>query len=268
MLCKINPTLGGATDEKARAINFLRAIQAICTASAGSTPSVASLTTPTATPTIGVSGSVDIITEVISNAEAGGWTSSASTNVISNYNASLSSPYTVDLYRDSGKSVFPYRKLSFRTNPGTNFNASYTSYAYIVCSHGFNTAIDASGSYLLGTNMSVPGTNGDSNPLLYKFDVNGSQATAGASVFRPAAGEWLIASTGDYFIALSGGFGATGNPGNLIYAGLRSVSGWENQYNDNPPLCSVVYDGSDSYAQGSGSSASMFARTLDRTSVV
>ena len=83
MLCKINATVGGATDEKARAINFLRAIQAICTAPAGSTPSVASVTTPTASPSIGTSGSADVITSVISNTEAGGWTSSASTTITS-----------------------------------------------------------------------------------------------------------------------------------------------------------------------------------------
>ena len=131
MLCKINPTLGGATDERARAINFLRAIQAICTAPAGSTPSVASVTTPTASPVIGTNGSVNIITEVISNVEAGGWTASASTNITSNYSDTFTSRYTVDLYRDSGKAAYPYRKLSFRTNPVYSFNSSYLSPIHI-----------------------------------------------------------------------------------------------------------------------------------------
>ena len=50
MLCKINPTVGGATDERARAINMLRAIQAICTAAANTTPTCPSQTGSTATP--------------------------------------------------------------------------------------------------------------------------------------------------------------------------------------------------------------------------
>ena len=124
MLCKINPTLGSATDERARAINWLRAVQAICTASAGSTPSVASVNTPTASPVIGTSGSVNVITEVISNTEAGGWNNSPSTNITPNYNTAFASPYQLDLYRDSGKATYPYRKMSFRTNYHTSFAGS------------------------------------------------------------------------------------------------------------------------------------------------
>lgn len=264
MLCKINPTLGGATDEKARAINFLRAIQAICTAPAGSTPSVASITTPTASPVIGTAGSVDVITEVISNTEAGGWTTSASTDITSNYNATYSTPYTLDLYRASGKATYPYRKLSFRTNLSYAFNSTYSAYPYIVCSHGFNTATDATGNYLLGTNATLPETNG-TGTLLYKFDVNYGSVSSVTTNFRPAAGEWLIASTDRYFIAVSGGLGTTGNPGTLMYVGLRTTSAWEDQYDDNPPLASVVYDGSQYYVNGCGSNASMFARTFQYT---
>ena len=264
MLCKINPTLGGATDERARAINFLRAIQAICTASAGSTPSVASITTPTASPVIGTAGSVNIITEVISNTEAGGWTTSSSTDITSNYNASYSTPYTLDLYRDSGKATFPYRKLSFRTNLSYAFNNTYTSYPYIVCSHGFNTATDATGNYLLGTNSNIPEANG-TGTLQYKYDVNYGAPSSANTNFRPAAGEYLIASTDRYFIAISGSLGSTGNPGTLMYVGLRTTSGWEDQYDDNPPLASVVYDASQSYQSGCGSNASMFARTFQYT---
>lgn len=266
MLCKINPTLGGATDEKARAINFLRAIQAICTAPAGSTPSVASVTTPTASPVIGTAGSVNVITEVISNTEAGGWTSSASTDITSNYNASYATPYTVDLYRDSGKATFPYRKLSFRTNPTYSFNGPYTTYPYIQCSHGFNTATDATGNYLLGANQIMPDTNG-TGTLSYRFDVNYGAPSSAATTLRPAAGEYLIASTDQYFIAISGSLGTNGNTGSLIYVGLRTTSGWENQYDDNPPLASVVYDNSQYYSTGTGSNASMFARTFQYTGI-
>lgn len=266
MLCKINPTLGGATDEKARAINFLRAIQAICTAPAGSTPSVASVTTPTASPVIGTAGSVNVITEVISNTEAGGWTSSASTNITANYNDSFASPYTLDLYRDSGKAAFPYRKLSFRTNPTYFFNGQYTTYPYIMCSHGFNTATDATGNYLLGGSVTMPETNG-TGTLSYRFDVNYGAPSSAGTTLRPAAGEYLIASTDQYFIAISGSLGTNGNTGSLIYVGLRTTSGWENQYDDNPPLASVVYDNSQYYANGCGSNASMFARTFQYTGI-
>jgi hypothetical protein len=267
MLCKINATVGGATDEKARAINFLRAIQAICTAPAGSTPSVASVTTPTASPVIGTNGSADVITAVISNTEAGGWTASASTNITSNYNTSYSDNYIVDLYRDSGKATYPYRKLSFRTNPMQLFSESYTSYPVIGVSHGYNTSTDASGNYLLGRS-SWYDTDAYGVTNRYKFDVNYYNENGGSHGFRPAAGEWLIASTDRYFIAMSGTLGSTGNPGMMMYVGLRTTNGWEDQYDDNPPLASLVYDGTQNYGSPAGSNASMWARTMQTTGVV
>lgn len=268
MLCKINPNLGGATDERARAINWLRAVQAICTAPAGSTPSVASVSTPTATPTIGVSGSVNVITEVISNVEAGGWTSSASTNVTSNYNNSFGSPYQVDLYRNSGKAAYPFRKMSFRTNPYYVFSSSYTSYPVIYASHGFNTVPDATGNYLLGTTVNLP-ANGVSNT--WKFDVNGLTSNDGTAngnhvIGRINAGEWLIASTERYFICMSGS-AASGNGGTFMYIGLRTTNSWEDQYDDNPPICSLAFDGSSTWSSGVGSHLTAWMRTFQTTGV-
>lgn len=269
MLCKINATLGGATDERARAINWLRAVQAICTAPAGSTPSVASVTTPTASPVIGTAGSVNVITEVISNTEAGGWTASASTNVTSNYNNSFASPYQVDLYRNSGKATYPYRKMSFRTNPYYVFSTSYTSYPWIMASHGFNTATDATGNYLLSTTVNLP-ANGVTNT--WKFDVNGitsndANANSYNNFLRVSVGEWLIASTERYFIAMSGS-AANNNAGTFMYIGLRTTNTWEEQYDDNPPICSVCYDGSQWWSNGIGSNLSAWMRTFQTTGVV
>ncbi len=269
MLCKINATLGGATDERARAINWLRAVQAICTAPAGSTPSVASVTTPTASPVIGTAGSVNVITEVISNTEAGGWTASASTNITSNYNNSLAVPYQLDLYRNSGKATYPYRKMSFRTNPYYVFSNSYTSYPWIMASHGFNTATDATGNYLLGTTVNLP-ANGVTNT--WKFDVNGITSNDGNAnsynnFLKVNVGEWLIASTERYFIAMSGS-AASGNAGTFMYIGLRTTNTWEEQYDDNPPICSVCYDGSQYWQYGIGSNVSAWMRTFQTTGVV
>jgi hypothetical protein len=265
MLCKINCTLGGATDERARAINFLRAVQAICTAPAGSTPSVASVSTPTASPVIGTGGSVNVITEVISNTEAGGWSVSSSTNITSNYSNTFASPYQLDMYRDSGKATYPYRKLSFRTNPRYAFSSSYTTYPIIVASHGFNTAPDASGNYQLGTTFDLPVSGGVTNR--YRFDVNWHDADANAMNYcytlRPNSGEYLIASTERYFIAISGGLGGTA--GTLTYIGLRTTNSWEDQYDDNPPLASLTYDGGGLHANSSGTYASAWMRTFQTT---
>jgi len=54
----------------------------------------------------------------------------------------------------------------------------------------------------------------------------------------------------------------------MMYIGLRTTSSWEDQYDDNPPLASVCFDGSYHYANGGGSNASMFARTFQGTTGV
>ena len=102
----------------------------------------------------------------------------------------------------------------------------------------------------------------------HRFDVNYWTDYSASHGFRPSAGEWLIASTDRYFIAMSGALGSTGQPGMMMYVGLRTTNLWEDQYDDNPPLASVVYDGSANYTTPSGSNASMFARTMQTTGVV
>lgn len=264
MLCKINATLGGSTDERARAINFLRALQAICTAPAGSTPSVPSVGTgPTASPS-----GTNIITEVISNTEAGGWSTSSSTNITPNYNNAFASPYQLDLYRDSGKATYPYRKLSFRTPPTQPFSSTYTTYPRLYCVYGFNTAPDASGNYLLGTNNTAF-TNYETSRY---YQIANRDATAANDLtynrfLAPVAGEYLIASTERYFMALSGGLGS--NSGTFMYVGLRTTNAWEDQYDDNPPLVSLTYDGTDTYNQASsGVGFKAWMRTIQTTGVV
>lgn len=269
MLCKINPSVNGTvTDQKAIAINFLRAIQAITTAAANSTPSVLSQTAPTASPS-----GTDVITQVISNAEGGGWANTANTNITSNYNASFASPYTLDLSRDSGKSAYPFRKLSFRTNPNQLFSGSFTTYPQILVSHGFNTTANAGGNYLLGTTQGMPGAGGvyTSN----RFDVNKTDESTTSNNVTPwgpgvQGGEWLVASTERYFILMSGGLSSTAGygPGAMMYVGLRTTQAWEESYNDNPPIVSVCYDASAYYDNSCGSNASMWTRTLSSSGTV
>lgn len=253
MLCKIDATIG-TTDEKARAINFLRAIQAIATAAAGSTPSVTPLTAPS------TSGTGNVITSVISNTEAGGWTSSSSTTLTSAYSATNATPYLLDLYStansDTGKTTYPYLKASFYTNRGAAFNAtstlawtstSYLSNQCIDVTMGFHTGTAADGSYL-GTNT-VDGA--WSRNLTGGGNLTGGTAYAATTLtsatarqIRASAGEHLVAATSQYIIVMSR-YG-------MVYLGLRNSVAWENAYADNPLLTGFYTDFSNG---GTGSQA-------------
>ena len=235
MLVRVNPTLGGATDEKARAINMLRCIQAVCTAAAGSTPSVVPVTAPS------TNGTGDCIVEVIANAEAGGWTSSASTTVTTSYSATNATYYLLDLYNTAtGKSTYPYFKTSFATNVSYPFNSTYTSYPFIDMIVGFHTTTTADGNYLSGFASHGTAGNQYSDYTSKNMGPWGASVTATTNAtiasrgFRPSNGEYLIASTSNYIIILNANF--------LGYAGIRSNAAWENNYTNNPYVIGFAYN--------------------------
>lgn len=131
---------------------------------------------------------------------------------------------------------------------------------------GYNSAQTATGAYTLVTAFDSIVSQGVSNRN--RIDVNNWNDNGSSHGFRPSAGEWLIASTQRYFIALSGALGTTGFPGMMMYVGLRTTNSWEDQYDDNPPLASVVYQGSSNYTACSGGNAYAWMRTMQTTGVV
>lgn len=239
MLVRFNATLGGATDEKARAINFLRCVQAVCTAAAGSTPSVQPVTAPSTL------GTGDCIVEVISNAEAGGWTSSASTTATTSYSATNATYYVVDLYNSStGKTTYPYAKVTFTTNLSYPFSAAFATYPYIDMIFGFHTATTADGAYLSGFTSNGVSQAADQWSAYRSRNITGMQGVGATTVsysgllsdraLRAANGEWLIASTANYIILM--------NSNGIFYYGMRSNAAWENNYVDNPYVIGFSYN--------------------------
>lgn len=235
MLCRVNATIGGVTEPRALLINLLRCIQAVCTAAQGSTPSVQPVSSP------GTFASGDCIVEVISNAEAGGWTSSSSTNVTTSYSLTNSSipSYYVDLYNTStGKTTYPYYKTTFTTNYGLAYNATqanWNSYGFLDMFTGFHTTTTMDGNYLAGfssfgvsaaadkfsayTGRPITGSAAQNNP-------NGASGTQTGRGFTGGNGEYLIASTANYIILI--------NANCMVYTGIRSNAAWENNYTNNP----------------------------------
>jgi hypothetical protein len=252
MLCRINATIN-TTDTKAQAINFLRCIRAVCTAAAGSTPSVTPVTAPS------TFGAGDCIVEVISNAEAGGWTESSSTTFTQTtpsltgtqwttaYNASLAGCYFLDLYNSAtGKTTYPYYKQTFATSmsSGNYFSGTnWATYPNMDWSTGFHTATTIDGNYLAGLTYNS-NTSATSRNFTMNFG-NTSSASAYNSAghsFRANAGEWLIASTSQYIIII----GSNG----IFYWGNRSNAQWENSYTNNPYNFAFSYHCNSTWSAG------------------
>jgi hypothetical protein len=126
MIVTFQTTINPAADYTACFMNFLRCVTAIATASSGTSALVVNPYT--------ASGVIDTtkncIISIDANAEAGGWTTSTSHNVVSSlsntattYTALASATayqYRADFYNVSGKSALPYKKLSFHSYGANN----------------------------------------------------------------------------------------------------------------------------------------------------
>jgi len=253
MFATIDAGLGSNTDYRNYAINFMRAVRTIATANAGTTPTCNVISGPS-----GTMESNQMIT-VISNTSAGGWTvdeSNTSYNLIGNtYNSSGASgsyPYSLNLYTDTGKNQYPYHMFTIRTNPSYSFGSSFNSYPHLAFYTGVsNTAVWGSGSYggnyssgigttsslLTDVNNSWSNPSYQSNPA-YHTCFNVSHMTWGGS-YTNSIGEnanlFYVAATSDYIIILNRGCG-------MVYSGKRTTQGWEDSYDDNPPVVGFQFN--------------------------
>jgi hypothetical protein len=235
MLVKFNPTIGlTAGDYPKYCYNFFRCVDAVLTATAGSTPVVRPLTAANT-----YDNTKNMITSVIANTEAGGWTRSSSYNLVdASYADSgiTGRTYIADYYNLSNKSDYPYKKISFY--PSTY--STWTSYPNIYVRYGIHTATDYSGTAGYSNDTTAHVINPTSSDF-YQASYNGSgyfinlassnAANQGTALLQGQ--EYWIAATADYVIItepLSG----------MLYCGTRTTQPWENAYSNNPPVVGWV----------------------------
>ena len=247
MFVKFNPTLGTA-NTSLRCYNFMRIITAVATAEAGSTPVVRPMTAA------GVfNNSLNCITEVISNAEAGGWQTSPKfnpSNAIKGHNlddagytdANFNNRiYRADFWRNSGKAQLPFLKFSVVPQ----VYSTWSSYPYIDIIHGAHVdkQYDEVVGYVPNVDTGTGGGYGYASVNLTGVGQDTTRATfhsirpaetgPGTNPWgQPAPNErsdWWLAVTGNYFILIQPFHSIT-------YFGLRSTFPWENNYDDNPPI--------------------------------
>lgn len=230
MLCTIDPGVGGhANDQKSYTYNVLASINAIATAAAGATP----VNNP-----VNSSGTrntnYNCIT-VISNTEAGGWSSSTSNHYTSasTFSGSAATQY-LDLYKATGKTTYPYYRMAIGTYDYA-FNSSFTSYPGLRWWCGCTTSDP--------TSVAVNSSEAD----FFTRPLNAQYTSGATAVSDPAAGTsndhklrfdesgrtYTVAVTANYLIIVA--------PDYLWYFGIRTVGGWEISRTDNPPWVHFSY---------------------------
>ena len=230
MLVVIDPNVGTTDNLSTKFINMIRAIKAVMTASAGSTPSVIPFAS-----TAGVGSNSTSMITVIANTEAGGWSvGSGDTVPASTYTATTN--YFLDLYvQNTGSSTYPYQKFCMVTgdvkiNSGYNFASSnFNTYPVASVWHGAHTVANlVNGDAFYNSTTQVPS--------MY-YTSHYTAANQNRSPLNPGSGAFMMAVTATYvhFVNLSGtsysnaslSYGTTGIGGYVASFGLRSLQLWE-----------------------------------------
>lgn len=301
MIITFDPKVGTSVpNNSATYINFLRCVTAACTAAAGTT----TLTVNPYTASNAIDTSKNCIVSIDANTEGGGWTTSASHNVPSSgtntpaaftliaSNGAMAANYKADFYVASGKSTYPYLKLSFHIpTPNTVDNTGYGGPAFpstwesrpLVCStFGHSTTTDWTDTNFVPSDSTREHANASSftpfkdvssrvnpyygttyNPWYMNMGQNTVQYKIAVTANYCIIWEINTASN-SYVNGYSTGTMNVGDTsyyqryGSIIYHGLRETQGWENAYNDNPPWASWGYLHSAVNRTSGGSSYSHF----------
>lgn len=276
MIVTFDPSIGTPTpNNDAKYMNFLRCVTAAATAAAGTT----SLTVNPWTSTTAIDSTKNCIISIDSNTEAGGWITSTGTvahNVVNSgsftaissagaYNTAGS--YKADFYNASGKSAFPYNKLSFHIpvsnsrDPGGYagplFPSNWSSYQAVCATIGCSTSIDWTDTGYVPTDSTNNPANTRSftigkdisNTIGPYYTYSGSPIpymgnfSAGSLRFKIAVTAnyciiWTERYTNDYSTGhntSANSYGQVSAYGGIAYLGLRETQPWENALNFNPP---------------------------------
>jgi hypothetical protein len=174
MLVTFNPRINTGSDVNATYMNFLRCVRAICTAAAGTSSLIIN---PFTNNTGTIDNTRNCIISIDANTEAGGWTESASSNVVQSgsFTAIASAShglYKFDCFNASGKGSLPFNKMTFHstvmtgTASGTPYGngnmykcrlGSWASYPYMQFTYGSSTTNDWTGN---NSNFYVPASIG------------------------------------------------------------------------------------------------------------
>ena len=265
MLCKVNLNPSANATTTALTFNFMSVVGAIATAAAGTTPTCQPVNPTTGNRMPGY----EMITSVLSNAEAGGWsqtttTAASSTTVVTPTSSpgvativNATARYVMNLYKDSGKNS--YLHYSMGNLLGAYWNAqagspTWTNNPDCAVNFGHAATIDpADSAYYFGTSQASTYQWGGSS-LSESYQTNGTYFKNTApycldQMSSTALQNVYIAATAQYIII------AFTND-SLLYYGLRPFAAWEQGRSDNPYWYGFQYTNRTYAGWGNGTNTS------------
>lgn len=250
MFCKV--TLMG--DARSQNQQLMKAVRAIATAAANSTPSVTGSTVYNNAST----GSYEVITTVLDNSVAGGWTiKTDQTTLTSNVVSANTGCETLLLYNTTGKSALPYVWFSMiegAVSAAQLNNGPFLSFGYASTLANCNYGSEHNVVGLASTNSAA------SHNTRFSCCVPTAFSTAShrydyrrpAGIYNTSTRVFYIAATSEYIHIQQDMFTQNiANSGSWFHLGLRTNQSWEDNYTDNPYWVAVwLASGSDTGTVG------------------
>lgn len=237
MFCKISVR---GSSPAAHNANLMRGVWAVATASAGSTPSVTGTTGHESYGGGAMTGTYEIVTEVLSNTEAGGWEVShpTSLSVVQNGDGywtsnALNSSQGLILRTDSGKSAMPYVHFFIASmNPNSSTNTSE-----VPCSGIHFGAQWAGNDFTADVSASTSTIANNGTGYVFTNSFNNTNATGLGSSYQQVFGLPAGSANKEFYVACNSEFihiQCADDVGGWVHVGKRENQAWEDAYEDNP----------------------------------
>lgn len=221
-----------SSTNRTRSFNTLCSLHSLATCAAGGTPTAVNPVNSGNNTKDATSNCI----KVLSNTEAGGWLVGTSNGATASTTFSASaSGLVVDLYRDSGKSSYPWYRyvLGHRSYPYSS--GSFDSYPQFEVYAGAVSNSPATTDYTSESGFS----SGSGVSSVIRSANSGSYANSPSqAIFNAAA-----SGTSEIYAAVTANYIILAYSSQIYYYGIRNQAGWELGRSDNPAWASFAASG-------------------------
>jgi len=237
MFCKISVK---GSSSGAHQANLMRGVWAVATATAGSTPSVTGTTGHESFGSGAMTNTYEIVTEVLSNTEAGGWEVAhpTSLSVVQNGDGywtsnAQSACQGLILRTASGKSNMPYVHF-FIASMNQNISTAVSEQPCSGVHFGAQWAGNDFTADVVASNATIA-NNGTG--YVFTNSINSTSAMGVSSSYQGVFAQPSSNSTKDYYVACNSEFihiQCVDDVGGWVHVGKRENQLWEDEFEDNP----------------------------------
>lgn len=220
-----------SSDAKTRSFNILASLHSLAICAAGATPTAVA---PAVSGTSTKNATFNCI-KLLSNTEAGGWLAGYGSNATATTTYDQTATVNVDLYRDSGKTSYPWYRYVLGHRSYAYNSGSFSTYAQMEVYAGCTVQNPVLNDY---TNDSSFSSGNGSSSVIRSANSGNYGSSPTQSIFNAAA-----SGTSEVYAAVTANYIILTYNQQIYYFGIRDQAGWELGRTDNPAWASFAASG-------------------------